>query len=790
MRCGFLLLFAIVVFALSVRASADQPPPIDTTFIREYALTGGFMLGRPTLAKATPDGKAVLFLRSPPRSRANHLFEFDVATKQTRELLTPADLLKGAEETLSPEEKARRERMRVTARGFASYQLSEDGSLILVQLSGRMYVVERSALSSSTPPTPPPQGGEKNRGSQEGEKNRGSQGGEKKAVRELPAGKGTVVDPKFSPDGKSVSYVLDHDVYVMDLATLKERRITSGGTEDVSHGVAEFVAQEEMSRFSGYWWSPDSQWIAFEEADARDVETWRAADPMKPGDEPSPQRYPRPGKNNVKVRLGITSAGEPGASNKGEPGASATGAITWVTWDRDKYPYLATVKWDKGGPLTILVQARSQREEVLLAVNHKTGATTTLLTEQDAAWLNIDQNVPHWLEDGSGFLWTSEREGSPQLEFRDKTGKLGRVLFPARRGFVDLVSVNEKARLVYCLASDDPTETRVYSVSLHDAEAPLTRFLGEPGQHGASFSKHHDIQVWRYTGPQSLPRTFVKDAAGQPIGELPSVAEEPPAMPTTEYTSFRLDVGKPDADNLCHCSLIRPRRFDPKKKYPVIVYVYGGPGAQVVTQAVGRNLLLQWLADQGFIIVSSDNRGTPRRSREWERAIVGNFAKFTLDDQVTALQALGKKYPELDLNRVGITGWSFGGYMSALAVLKRPDIFHVAVAGAPVSVWEDYDTHYTERYLGLPQENPQGYKESNLLTYAAELRRPLLLIHGTADDNVFFLHSLKLSDALFRAGKDHELLPLSGLTHMVPEPIIRQRLEEKVVRFFQKHLQP
>jgi dipeptidyl-peptidase-4 len=199
-------------------------------------------------------------------------------------------------------------------------------------------------------------------------------------------------------------------------------------------------------------------------------------------------------------------------------------------------------------------------------------------------------------------------------------------------------------------------------------------------------------------------------------------------------------------------------------------------------------LRAQWLADQGFIVVAMDGRGVPNAQSSLERAIRGNFGVIPLDDQIAILQQAGKLYPELDLDRIGITGWSFGGYMSALAVLKRGDIFKAAVAGAPVSDWLDYDTHYTERYLGLPEENPQGYKESSLLTYAANLNRPLLLIHGTSDDNVFFSHTLKLSEALFRAGKEHEVMPLSGFTHMVPDPVVRQRLEEMVAMFFRKHL--
>jgi len=237
-----------------------------------------------------------------------------------------------------------------------------------------------------------------------------------------------------------------------------------------------------------------------------------------------------------------------------------------------------------------------------------------------------------------------------------------------------------------------------------------------------------------------------------------------------------------------HAIVIRPRDFDPRKQYPVIVDVYGGPKHTVVNAAMGPYLLKQWLADQGFVVVAFDNRGTPGRGRDWERAISKHFGSVPLDDQVAALQALAKRCPELDLRRVGIVGWSFGGYMSALAVLKRPDVYKAAVAGAPVVDWLDYDTHYTERYLGLPDKDPEAYKEGSLLTYAAGLQRPLLLVHGTADDNVYFRHTLKLADALFRAGNYFELLPLSGLTHMVPEPVVMEQLWSRIAAHFHKHL--
>ena len=717
--------------------SGPPAKPIDTRFLRELAITRNFMLGRPSRATPTPDGSAVLFLRSGPRSPRNALYEFDVKTGRTRRLLTPRQLLGGQEEELSAAEKARRERMRITARGFARFQLSPDGRQVLITLSGKLYTFDRTT----------------------------------REIRQLPVGKGTLLDPKFSPDGKRIGYVLDHDVYVLDLKSMRETRVTTGGTEDVSHGLAEFVAQEEMGRHTGFWWSPDSKSIVYEEADARKVENWAVPDPYRPGKPPLPQRYPRPGKNNVVVRLGIISVDG--------------GPTTWIAWDRERYPYLATVKWDKGGPLTILVQNRRQREAVLLRVDQRTGETSRLLVENDDAWLNIDQAVPKWLEDGSGFLWTSERNGHWQLELRDRQGKLVRVLVPPDAGYIQshgvrgFLSVDLARRQVYYRGSDVPTEAHAYRVSL-DGGKP-ERLTRQPGLHSARFSKNHRIYVHTFSSLTTMPKSVVRTDAGEELGELPSVAESPPFQPRTELVQVGGSPGY-------YCSITRPRRFDRRRRYPVLVSVYAGPGVQIVTQSMARQLRDQWRADQGFIVVSIDGRGTPGRGRDWERAICGSFGTIPLDDQVAALKALGDKYPELDLERVGIVGWSFGGYMSALAVLRRPDVFKAAVAGAPVTDWGDYDTHYTERYLGLPQDNPEGYRDSSLLTYATELRRPLLLIHGTADDNVFFLHTLKLANALFRAGKEFELLPLPGFTHMVPDPTARERIEERTIRFFQRHL--
>ena len=267
---------------------------------------------------------------------------------------------------------------------------------------------------------------------------------------------------------------------------------------------------------------------------------------------------------------------------------------------------------------------------------------------------------------------------------------------------------------------------------------------------------------------------------GKALGQLKVTAETPPHLPTTELTQAK-------SVPLFDAAITRPRSFQDGKKYPVILQVYAGPTAKTVNAIIRGYLPDQWMADQGFIVVRVDGRGTPWKGRDWERVIKGNFIDIALNDQVAGLQALAAQYPEIDLSRVGVTGWSFGGYFSAMAAIRRPDIFCAGVAGAPVVTWENYDTHYTERYLGTPQANPEAYRVSNVTTYATELRRPLLLIHGLTDDNVYFQHTLQLADALFMAGKSYELLPQLG-THMIADPRVKLRQQQRIIEFFNLNL--
>lgn len=737
----FLLASAWFV-AATAAFTATPGEDANLKYFRDLAETRNYTLGRPVAPKLTPDGKHAIFLRSLPRDPTLRLFEVELATGRERELLTPAQLLGGADEKLSAEEKARRERQRQSLKGFTAFQMSKDGARLLVTLSGKLYLVSRASLQ----------------------------------VTELP-GSGWI-DPRFSPDGNFVAAAgADRELHVIDLtgATPIERAITTGATATISHGTAEFVAQEEMSRNTGYWWAPDAQSLLVQETDESPVEVRYVADPLHPEVAPTKFFYPRAGTANAIVRLMLVSR-------------TGKSAPVPVIWDNTAFPYLAHVVWPRHGPLTILVQNREQTDERLLAVNLTTGQTGELLRETDAAWLNLDDNAagssgdrrpPFWFKDGSHFLWTTERRGTWQVELRDATGKLVRELTPVTWNYRGLVGLDDEGGGFYVRGGDDSREIHVWKFPLTGgAGVRLTR---ERGQHNASFFPESRLLVRTIDNFDGTYRSEVISAHdARVLATLPSLAESPAQWPRTELTRT---ISGFDA------TITRPRNFQPGKKYRTILSVYAGPTSKVVTANIRSYFTDQWMADQGYVVVRLDGRGTPGRGRDWERVIKGNFIDIALEDQIAGLQSLAQQHPEIDLSRVAVSGWSFGGYFSAMAAIRRPDIFRAAIVGAPVITWENYDTHYTERYLGLPDKAPEAYRVSNVTTYAAQSSRPLLLIHGVTDDNVYFQHTLQLADALYMAGKPYELLPMMG-THMISDPMIRLRQQTRIMDFLNREIRP
>jgi dipeptidyl-peptidase 4 len=731
-------LLAPLLLAVAAPPSiAPASPPAAATaeaepFLKRYLETRGFSAGRPSRVTLTPLGDAAIFLRSGSRSPVAALYTTDLKSGETRELATAERLLAGATAALTPAEQAQLERQRITGRGITGYELSRDGERLAITVGGKLYSLERATGAITT----------------------------------LKPG-GRPLDLRFSPDGKTLSYVVDNDVRLLDLATNVERQFTTGGTEDVPHGLAEFAAQEELNRFSGYWWSPDSKLMVWQETDQRAVEKLTIHDPLHPERPADTFRYPRAGQANATVKLAVTPV--------------AGGAPVWLMWDHEKYPYLGAVRWTKGGPLSLVVLGRTQNELALLTADPVTGATRELLTEKDAAWVNLVQGFPRWKEDGSGFFWLSERAGWPEVELRRPDGSRAATWVKGSAGLAHFVGYDEKRRWLWFTGGPEPTQTRLYVVK--DGASP-EEWMPQtaPVTTSAQLSRNGEVLlVSRATlSASGIPTVYRAD--GRRLVDLPSVAEKPPFEPKAEIYKVGPAPG-------FYAAVVRPRTAKPGEKLPVYLSVYGGPTAQVV--GIHPDHLAQWIADQGFIHVAIDGRGTPRRGRDWERAIRGDFAGPALDDQVAALKALGAVIPELDLTRVGVQGWSFGGYFAALAVMRYPELFKAAVAGAPVVDWTDYDTAYTERYLGLPKEAPEAYRRSSLLTYAPKLERPLLLIHGTADDNVYFFHSLKLADALMRAGKRYELLVLPGLTHLAlgsGEPAYVARVWERALGFLRENL--
>ena len=716
--------------------AVTRPPSLaDDAFLAQYAATYRFRLGRPKKIKVTPDGKTVLFLRSGPRSFVQDLHALDVTSGKERVLLTARQILGRGAEALSPAERARRERMRMAAsRGIASYSLSRDGARILVPLSGRLFVVERAT-------------------------------GKVKELRSQV--EAHPVDARLSGDGKQVACVRDGDLYLFDVASGRQRRLTRRAGAAVTNGLAEFVAQEEMRRYRGYWWSADGKQIAYQQTDTSGVERLSIADPAHPERPAREHPYPRAGRKNATVRLGVISA--------------RGGKTRWLRWDMKRYPYLARVVWPARAPLTLVVQDRSQKELVVLSADPRTGATAPLLTERDDAWVNLDDQMPRWLPDGTGFLWSTERRGALQLELRGRDGKLRHAITAPALGYRRLIDVDALRGEVVVQASSTPPEAHLYRVSLLGKGAPR-RLTRERGLHSAAFSKDHVTHV-RTVAPLRGPRrATVHGKDGKKLATIKHLTEAPPFTPNLELVTVKVD-----AKRSLHAALVRPRNFDPRVRYPVIVYVYGGPHVVTVRASWERYLITQWMADHGFVVVSMDGRGTPYRGRAWERAIRGDLATLPLIDQADGLRALGKRFPFMDLSRVGIYGWSFGGHMAAVAVMRRPEVFRAAVAAAPVTDWKNYDTHYTERYLGLPRENPRGYAASSAMTHAHLLSRPLLIIHGTTDDNVYFSHSVNLTRALFLARKPHAFLPLSG-THLLHDPKTTLALFHRIIGHFKQHL--
>lgn len=558
------------------------------------------------------------------------------------------------------------------------------------------------------------------------------------SVRELPS-TGPVLDPRPDPTGTWIAYVGSGALRVVRADGTDSRVLAEPDGPGITWGLAEFVAAEEMDRYRGYWWAPDGSALLAARVDEAPVQRWHIADPANPSSAPAEVAYPAAGTANADVSVFLLGL---------------DGTRTEVRWDRGAFPYLVTAHWSQHGDALLHVMSRDQRTARLLAVDASSGRTSTVHEDRDDTWLDVVTGTPTWLPDGR-LVWTVERDGARQLVLGDDTVRLPGVQVS------HVLGVHEAGVLV--AGTDDPTQMHLWRVA---PDGTGERLTGPDGYHSGTAGGGTLVVVSRELARPGVRVRVLRD--GAQVAEVGSLAETPVITAAPRL----LTVGERDL----RVGVLLPRDHSPGSPLPVLMDPYGGPHHQEVIEAHGMWLEPQWLADQGFAVVVADGRGTGSRGPDWDRAVHHAFAEVTLQDQVDALQAVAKEVPDLDLGRVAIRGWSYGGYLSALAVLRRPDVFHAAVSGAPVTDWRLYDTFYTERYLGHPDENPDVYERNSLLADAARLTRPLLLIHGLADDNVVAAHTLRLSSALLAAGRPHDVLPLSGVTHMTPQEVVAENL--------------
>ncbi|MET7489076.1 prolyl oligopeptidase family serine peptidase [Streptomyces sp. NPDC005538] len=696
------------------------------SFPRRHARTQRFTLGAPRAFTVAPDGSRVVFLRSASGTdRANALWILDPAGGEERVAADPRALLGGASEHLSPEERARRERTREGGAGIVGYATDSAVELASFALSGRLFTADLEAGTA----------------------------------RELPVS-GPVIDPRPAPDGRHIAYVTGGALRVVGAEGDGDRALAEPESEQVTYGLAEFIAAEEMSRTRGFWWAPDSEHLLVARADDTPVRRWWIADPAHPEREPQRVAYPAAGTANAEVRLYVVGL---------------DGVRTEVVWDRARYPYLARVHWSEAGAPLLLVQARDQRSQLFLAVEPDSGATRMVHADEDPVWLDLFPGVPCWSPSGR-LVRIADEGGARVLAVGE------RLLTGPQLHVRAVLDVSDDSVLVSASAGEDAPapetgEVHVYRVN----ELGLERLSQEPGVHSAVRAGGVTVLLSATPGRPGTQVQVLRE--GRKTVTVASYAEDPGMSPRITFTE--------GGARRVPCALLMPRDYDGQNPLPVLMDPYGGPHGPRVVAAHNAHLTSQWFADQGFAVLVADGRGTPGRSPAWEKAVHRDFT-VSLDDQIDALQDLAKSHP-LDLSRVAIRGWSYGGWLAGLAVLRRPDVFHAGIAGAPVTDWRLYDTHYTERYLGDPAADPESYAKSSLVTdeglsSPAEPHRPLMVVHGLADDNVVVAHALRLSSALLAAGRPHEVLPLSGVTHMTPQEQVAENLLLLQVDFLKRAL--
>lgn len=707
------------------------------------ALTGP----APSSVKLSPDGRRVTFLKGKEEEQERlDLWEYNLADKQSRMLVDSADLMPG-EEKLSDEEKARRERMRLFAKGIINYYWGDDGETLLFPLGGDIFVYDLTQSADE-------------------------------ATKQLTQTETYETDVKLSPDGKSVSFIREQDIFIVDIESGKERQLTSDGDGTIKNGMAEFVAQEEMGRLTGYWWSPNSKKLAYLKVDESPVKVEKRYEINADDFTVFEQRYPSTGTNNVTIKLGVLDL--------------ASGKTTWVDIGEEQDIYIPRVKWlSDSKRLSFQWQSRDQKTLKLMFADAETGKSHEVLTETAETWINLTEDL-YFLKRHNAFVWTSERSGFRHIYLYDLKGQLINQLTAGDWVVNKVYGVDEESGLIYFDANkESPLQQHLYSVPMNGS-GDIEKVTRKAGVHNVSFAKNMQLFVDYFSSVEQPPQVSLRQADGKLVTWL----EENKLDATHPYYRYYQSASKPefgiikaDDGQEMHYRLYKPTNMEAGKTYPVIVDVYGGPHAQRVQNVWGaRNTYWHhMMAERGFVIFSLDNRGSWNRGKAFEDPIYRKLGDVEVQDQVKGVEFL-KSLPYVDSERIGMFGWSYGGYMTIMSMFKKPDVFKAGVSVAPVTDWYLYDTHYTERYLAHPEENKDGYEASNVFPYLEGLQGDLMIIHGMADDNVLFTNSTKLFKALQDANKPFDMMNYPGSKHSIWGQKTRTHVFNTITDYFEGHL--
>jgi dipeptidyl-peptidase-4 len=738
---------ALVACAVAGAANAAELT-IDRLFDAP-ALAGPTIVG----LKISPDGSRVTYLKGKADDKDRlDLWEYNIHDKVAR-VLVDSKTLAPAPTALSAEEISRRERQRTAAlTGILEYSYSPSGDALLFPLSGALYYYRLAAHH------------------------------QKSAVVSIDT-HGFVTDPSISPTGTSVAYVRDQNLYTYDIAHKTESALTKDGAGPIKNGMAEFVAQEEMDRSTGYWWAPDGRHIAFVRVDESPIKVTERFEIAADNVATFPQRYPVAGTPNVLVQLGVCDV--------------QTHEVTWIDLGREKDIYLARVDWlPDGRTLSVQRQSRDQRRLDLLFADIGTGQSRTVLTETSATWIDLHHELT-FLKHSREFVWASSRDGFQHLYLYDYDGNLIRQL-TAGHWIVDdfraraTMGIDEKKRLIYFTATEkSPTERHLYRTSLDTADAhSVHRITQDTGIHSISMSPDTRFYVDNFSSVDNPSEVTLHGSDGRTLATL----LENRLDATHPDAPYLADNSKPEFGTLMaadgqtlYYRLFKPDHFDAGKRYPAIVDVYGGPGAQRVLTNWSGASFIQILTRAGYVVFQLDNRGSAFRGAAFQAPIHDKLGDAEVQDQVQGARWLGSQ-TFVDPHRIGVWGWSYGGYMTLMLMFKAPDVFKAGVAGAPVTDWSLYDTHYTERYLDKPQTNTDGYSASSVFPYVSSLKGSLLVMHGMADDNVLFLNSTKLFRKLQDLNKSFDVMVYPGAKHGLLRQHDGRHAYRTILRFFTDNL--